>query len=295
MADFDPTNNQQLKQAQGNPLASFFRQPKLFLALPSNGEFYPEGSLEKVDTNEYPVFAMTARDELLFKTPDALMNGAATVEVIRSCIPAIKDPWKIPSIDVDAILCAIRIATYGEEMDVTATCPKCQTSNDAMVDLRNVLANLSKIQFNTSVEIGNQMLVHLKPMNYDQITKTALKALEHQRIFMIVNDEKLSEEEKLKMFQESFIKLTDLTIDTAANCIEKIESSAGSTNNPIHIREFLIKADKSVFQTINDTINKSQESGTMSTFHSVCQNCQHEWDVSLTLDQSDFFAQGFRR
>jgi len=292
MAEFDPTGNQQLK---GNPLASFFRQPKIFVSLPSKGEFYPPGSLEKNETNEYPVFAMTARDELLFKTPDALMNGAATVEVIRSCIPAIKDPWTMPSIDVDALLCAIRIATYGEEMDVTATCPRCSTANDAMVDLRTVLEKLNKIQFNTSVEIGGQMLVHLKPMNYDQITKTALKALEHQRIFMIVNDEKLSEEQKLKMFQESFIKLTDLTIDTAANCIHKIESSAGSTDNPLHIKEFLVKADKNVFQTINDTINKSQESGTMSSFHATCENCKHEWDVSLTLDQSDFFAQGFRR
>ncbi len=295
MAEFDPSNNQLLKQSQANPLASFFRQPKIFVSLPSKGEFYPEGALEKNDTNEYPVFAMTARDELLFKTPDALMNGAATVEVIRSCIPAIKDPWNVPSIDVDALLCAIRIATYGEEMDVTATCPKCNTANDAMVDLRTVLANLNKIQFNTSVEIGNQMLVHLRPMNYEQITKTALKALEHQRIFMIVNDEKLSEEQKLKMFQESFIKLTDLTIETAANCIEKIESSAGSTDNPLHIREFLVKAEKSIFQTINDAINKSQESGTMSSFHAACQGCKHEWDVSLTLDQSDFFGQGFRR
>ena len=32
---------------------------------------------------------MTAKDEMMFKTPDALLNGQATVDVIQSCIPAI--------------------------------------------------------------------------------------------------------------------------------------------------------------------------------------------------------------
>lgn len=285
----------QKNTSNANPLSAFFRQPKIFISLPSKGEFYPPGVLEPTPNNEYPVFAMTARDELLFKTPDALMNGAATVEVIKSCIPNIKDPWHVPSLDVDAILCAIRIATYGVEMDVQVTCPKCATVNDAIVDLRNVIDNLNKIQFNKTVEIENQMLVHLKPMNYDQITKTALKAFEHQRIFSIINDESLKEEDKIRMFQESFVKLTDLTIDTAVSCIHKIESTAGSTDNIEHIKEFLSKADKSIFKTINDAINKTQESGTLSSFHSTCQNCKHEWDVNLTLDQSDFFAQGFRQ
>ena len=30
-------------------------------------------------------------DEITFKTPDALLNGQATVDVIQSCIPNIKD------------------------------------------------------------------------------------------------------------------------------------------------------------------------------------------------------------
>jgi hypothetical protein len=296
MAEFTNQNIIQGQQAKAaNPLSSFFRQPKIYVTLPSKGEFYPEGALEVSPTGEYAVFAMTARDELLFKTPDALMNGSATAEVFRSCVPAIKDPWAVPSLDVDAILCAIRIATYGAEMDVSATCPKCQTVNDAVVDLRSVLDNLNKIQFQQTVEIEGKMLIHLQPMNYKQITKTALKALEHQRIFQVINDESISEQDKLRLFQDSFVKLTDMTIDTAANCISKIESTAGTTDNPEFIKEFLQNADKSVFKAINDAVNKSQESGTMSTFHSKCEKCETEWDVSLTLDSSDFFGQGFRR
>jgi hypothetical protein len=63
---------------------------------------------------------MTAKDELMLKTPDALMNGQATVEVIKSCVPSIKNPWHMPSIDIDTILIAIRIATYGENMEFSS-------------------------------------------------------------------------------------------------------------------------------------------------------------------------------
>ena len=306
MSDFDPTSKAERVLApipartptppvSANPLAGFFRQPKIWISLPSKGKFYSEGSLEKTETGEFPVFDMTARDELLFKTPDALMNGSATVEVVKSCIPNIKDPWAMPSIDIDAVLIAIRIATYGVEMDVTAQCPSCSVNNDFAVDLRNVLDGLNQATFNEKVEIGSDMLVSLRPLTYKQTTQTALKAFEHQRIFTIVNDEKLSEQDKIKMFQESFIKLTDITIESAANCVHKIESVSGSTDDPEYIKEFLSKADKAVFQTVNDAINKSTESGTMSKFHATCQSCKHEWDVTLTMDQSDFFGQGFRR
>ena len=299
MPEFDPKQfphqSNAAAQPGPNPLTAFFRQPKIYVSLPSKGEFYPEGSLNKTTNNEYPVYAMTARDELLFKTPDALMNGVATKEVIHSCMPNIIDPWKIPSLDVDAILSAIRIATYGEDMEVTVRCPKCENINDAIVDLRTVLDRLNRINFDTKIEIGSDMIVYLRPMTYEEITKTALKAFEHQRIFQVINDESISEQEKLKLFQESFIKLTDLTIDTAVNCITRIESSAGSTDNQAFIKEFLQKTDKSVFEQINVAVSKTRETGNLSSFHSKCQKCEHEWDVELTMDQSDFFGKGFRR
>ena len=100
-------------QDSQNPLKKYFRQPKIYLRLPSKGNFYPKGVLDFPESGEIPVYAMTARDELIIKTPDALINGESTVEVIKSCIPNIKDPWKMPNIDTDAILIAIRIAKIG--------------------------------------------------------------------------------------------------------------------------------------------------------------------------------------
>ena len=61
---------------------------------------------------------------MAFKTPDAMIIGQATVDVIMSCCPNILDPWKLSNYDLDTVLLGIRIATYGETMDINATVPK---------------------------------------------------------------------------------------------------------------------------------------------------------------------------
>ena len=108
----------------GNPLVKHLRQPKIYIKLPSEGHYWPSNALEKTQNGEYPVYAMTAKDEITFKTPDALLNGQATVDVIQSCIPNIKDAWQTPSIDLDAILVAIRMASFGEKIDMSAQVPE---------------------------------------------------------------------------------------------------------------------------------------------------------------------------
>ena len=101
MSEFDPTKfNSNIEQ---NPLRKYFRQPKVYITLPSRGNYYPDGVLNMPETNELPVFAMTAKDELIIKTPDALLNGQATVDIIKSCIPAINNPWHMPSVDLRCI------------------------------------------------------------------------------------------------------------------------------------------------------------------------------------------------
>jgi hypothetical protein len=100
---------------QNNPLQQYFRQPAIHIKLPSNGEFYPNGSLDMPPTGEIPVYPMTAIDEITYRTPDALFNGQAVVSVIQSCIPNIKDAWASPATDVNAIL--TQLANGGVRFD----------------------------------------------------------------------------------------------------------------------------------------------------------------------------------
>ena len=45
-----------------NPLSQFFRQPSIYIKLPSQGNYYPEGAIEMPQNGELPVLPMTAID-----------------------------------------------------------------------------------------------------------------------------------------------------------------------------------------------------------------------------------------
>ena len=55
-----------------NPLAKHFRQPAIYLQLPSGGKYWPDGSIDLPLNGQIPVYPMTTRDEISIRTPDAL-------------------------------------------------------------------------------------------------------------------------------------------------------------------------------------------------------------------------------
>jgi len=279
--------NQQLPKK--NPLAGFYRQPKIYVTLPSKGEFYPPGSLDVSADGSYPVYSMTAKDELLFKTPDALLSGQSTVELIKSCVPAILDPWKMPSIDLDFCLIAIRIATYGDKMEVNCNCPHCEAENSYDVDLTAWFNLFTKFTYTKEVDV-DPLLVHIRPYNYREITKTAIKSMEQQRIFNIINDETLSDEVKLEKFGQSFVKLTELTVEVIADCITQIDTPDGSVNDKAMIKDFISNCAKDVFEKIQTHIVNMKTQIEFAAHNVECGNCKKEFNLPITMDQANFFA-----
>lgn len=282
-------NNLPNQLGQKNPLASWFRQPKIYVKLPSEGKFYPSGSLDVSENGEYAVYAMTAKDELMFKTPDALLSGQSTVELIKSCIPAIQDPWKMPSIDLDFALIAIRIATYGDKMEVTSQCPSCNEENSHDVDLTKWVDTFGGYRFVDTVVV-DPLMIHIKPYNYQEMTKTSIKSMEQQKIFEIINNDEISDEEKLDKFGKSFVKLTELTIDIIADCITQIDTPDGSVNDKSMIKDFINNCSKDIFEKISDHVSKLKSQIEFTEKNAVCGHCGHHYDIPITMDQSNFFA-----
>lgn len=282
---------------QQNPLQKYYRQPKIYIRLPSNGKHYPPGSIDFTETGEYPVFAMTAKDELSFKTPDALLNGQATVDVIQSCIPAIKNAWMIPTIDLDAILVAIRIATYGESMDLNVRVPNTDIEKAFAVDLRVLLDRFTDIEFEEHVFVDN-FEVTIKPLTYKEYTESAMKTFEEQRIFSIVNNDNMDQTEKLKLFNQSFKKLTNLSIGTVVRSIASIEVEGNVVNNPKYIEDFVENCDKTFFKAVFDHIDQQKQKYNVppieiqATAEELEQGAPEKYDVPLIFDQTNFFAQG---
>ena len=281
-----------------NPLAGFMRQPKIYITLPSKGMYWAPGSLEVPETGDLPVFSMTAKDELAFKTPDALLNGQAVVDVIQSCIPAIKDAWRTPNIDLDLILIAIRIATYGEKMEITHTVPNTEEEVEHSVDLRILVDQLSANQWEEAVEISEELTCFVRPLTYKHMTATGLKTFETQRLMQAVNDDSLSDERKLEIFNQSFNKMTDITIDLMADTIAIVQTPDAVVRDPAFIKEFLENADKDVFQKIQSHLNKMkavtglQPLRMKSTPELIELGAPETYDLPIKIDNADFFGQG---
>ncbi len=279
-----------------NPLAKYFRQPKLYVKLPSSGNFYPPGALEHTQNMEFPVFAMTARDEIAMKTPDALLNGQSTVDVIQSCIPNIKNAWAVPSIDIDAILIAIRIATYGEQIDLDITIPNTNITKTYTTDLRLALDRLLSAVFDPVVEVNDEITAHIRPVSYEEYTKSSLKSLEEQRIFNIVNNQELTEEQKLAQFNKSFKALTEITMSSVSNSVIKIITPDGEVSNALHIQEFINNADKDFYSKITEHLEKQREKFAMPMFNiqtneeEQSEGAPKEFETPIALDAANFFA-----
>lgn len=279
-----------------NPLKKYFRQPKLYIKLPSSGNFYPPGTLEKTENGEYPVFAMTAKDELVMKTPDALLNGQATVDVIQSCFPSIKNAWQIPSIDLDAILIAIRLATYGEKLDINVIIPGIDEHRGFELDLRTVLDTVVSAAYDQEVHVSSNLTAFTRPLSYKEFTQTAIKTLEEQRIFSIVNDEKIDDQKKIELFNASFKKLTEINVGMVSTSIVKIVTPDGETDDPEFIKEFINNADKDFFKAIMDHLEAQKNKFSIrpqkivTTEADRAAGAPDEIEVPISLDAASFFG-----
>ena len=281
---------------QQNPLTAFMRQPKIFIRLPSNGEFWSQDSLQVSENGEYPVYSMTAQDELMLKVPDALMNGQAVVDVIQHCMPNIKNAWSVPNIDMDVILIAIRIATYGEKLITPITVG--ETEMEYTVDLRSVLDSLnSQISWVSHVPVNEDLTVFVRPINYKQVTEMANQSFETQKIMQIANDDKMPEEEKIAIFKDSFSKLSKVTVGLIAASIYKIDSSNGSTENPQFIKEFIDNSDKEIFTKVQQHIESLKENNAIKPIIIPVTDELREQgfvgesvEIPLTFDASAFFG-----
>jgi rubredoxin len=271
-----------------NPLQQYFRQPAIYIRLPSAGKFWPPGSIDLPENRELPVLPMTAIDEITYRTPDALFNGQAVVTVIQSCLPNIRDAWRMPTVDVNSVLIAIRIASYGHELEISTTCPNCETESDYVLDLRNVLDQLESPDYNATMNQGD-LEVTFTAMDYAQQNAINIEQFENQRMIGMIPDSDLPEEEKLARMTDLMKTITDLTIRAMVHSIAQIRTPTATVTEREHIREFLSSCDRQMFTTVRDHVVELRRKTDLKPVHLKCSNCSHEYDQQLNLDMSSFF------
>jgi hypothetical protein len=271
-----------------NPLKQYFRQPAIYIKLPSQGKNYPAGALAMPPTGELPVYAMTAIDEITYRTPDALYNGQATVNVIQSCIPDIKDGWGIPSADIDTLLVAIRIASYGHDMDFNSQCPACNHESERTLDLRAVLDSIKAPDYSKNLAQGD-MEIYFKPLSYKNLNDNNQMQFENQKLLQILPDSTVPDSEKMTALSAALRKITDITVSSLAQSISAVKTPQALVSEPEFIDEFLKNCDRELFNQIRDRIIELKVQSEMQPVKLSCAECKHEYEQAITLDMSSFF------
>lgn len=284
-------NQPEVKKA--NPLSSFFRHAAIHLRLPSKGRFWPDDALDMPLNEELEILPMTTKDEITLRTPDALLNGSGIVSIIQSCVPSIKDAWQTPSVDVDALLIAIRIATYGEELDFDTTCPHCKAENAHAIDLRAILDGINCPDYSNKIEYET-MKIKLKPQAYFTANKTNMISFEEQKIIQVLNDSTLDVAVKGIEINKSMQKLADLRIDTVTDSTEYVELEDGTiVTNREHLREFYENAENKVVKNIQKILAELGESAAIQPKETACTECEKAYSVPIDFNYSNFFGKSF--
>jgi len=284
---------QPAQPVQGNPLAKYFRIPGVHVKLPTNGVFMPPGTIMMTPGGDIPVYPMAAKDELLLKSPDALMSGYALEKLLQSCVPAIMAPRMVATQDLDVLLLAIRAATYGEIMNLDAACPKCASVNEIKCNLPALLATMKTIDANNAVRLSDEVMAYVRPYNLGNATALALASYDEARKLQTIEDADppVTNNERNKAYTQSMDRLNKLNLDMLADCILKIVVPGAEVSDRRAIVEFVANTPKPWIEMIDKKLREMNKNGIDKTIKITCSNaeCKHEWTTEVEFNPSNFF------
>jgi len=278
-----------LETKSDNPLMQYFRPPGVYVVLPSAGNFYKTDP-ELTSLGEVLIKPMTAKDELLFKSPDILMNGESLIEVIKSCVPGIQNPREIPAPDFNVIMLALRLATYGKDLPYIGKCRECSKNTEFIVDIEQVLdTQITKLQKQYKIDI-DQLTVYVKPYDIHCQTRSSIASFEQQAITnSILGNDNLTDSEKTLEFSKSFKKITEITYELILHSISKISTPNEDIVDPQLIAEWLFSVGKKIFESITEKILKSTNEGFNNDIVYECEHCTLSNTTPIIFDPTSFF------
>jgi hypothetical protein len=273
---------------QNNPLKQYFRRPAIYIKLPSGGMNYPQGVIDIPETGELPVYPMTAIDEITSKTPDGLFNGSAVAEIISSCIPNIKDPWQLTSVDLDAVLIAIRSAANGSELEIETVCPACTEDAKYGLNLVGLLSTIKSGDYETELAV-NDLLIKFRPLTFKEMNIVSVSQFEMQRQFIQLNALE-DNDEKNKRSKEVLKAITDTTMQALSKCIVYIKTPTVFVDENEYIFDFIQNCDKTMYEQIRDHNASLKQQSESKPLKVKCIHCNHEYEQPFTMNISDFFV-----
>ena len=290
-------NQNPIKKAAANPLMQFYRKPGAYVRLPSKGRFY-KNAPGFTDSGEIAVYPMTAKDELILKNPDALFNGEAIRQVLASVVPDIKDVNEIPAADVDMILVAMRMASYGDDLRISAA-HGCEESRgktqEVTVSLGSIISTLKDIPEDIGiVRLPAGLEVHMRPYNLAEQSRLLKAQFNSMRQMQsLENNTTATIEEKTIRANKEYDALVELSQLLLTNCVEKVVlPDRSEVTDRAFIVDWMRNLDRATIKRLEDEVKRFQEFGIIREVAVKCDYCSKDYKSDMLFDPTSFFTVG---
>ena len=280
---------------QGNPLQKYYRNAKLSVRLPSRGKYYAKDVLTLDDAGELAIFPMTAQDEITLQNPDALLTGQAAIDVIKSCVPTINKPRSLLACDIDVLMIAIRVASYGEEANMELECPNrdCKHKNTFTLPLDTLLNQAETLEESYEVVIDDALTVFIRPGSFDSVVRQQKAAFENTKLQDAITMPEMTDEQRIKILSGVFESMSKLNFELINGSIKSVaftddEGNVQEVTDATHIGDWIKNIDKRTVDKIEAKIIDVNKVGIAKTVPATCTECSRKWTAPIEFNPVNF-------
>ena len=296
--------------------------PPVEISLPTRGIFYPEGILAKdTDPTRIQVGTLGIMDEFKYRDPFMLVSGNAIGYLIKHvCGGQILVPEELCEIDVETILLASRLASYGPNLKLTHRCtlfkekklkegetptdpPEmevCNHENALSIDLHEFILRYGPIEDENRFEVKLPRVgqtVFLKPTPYRTTIEIMRNVMGNRKNLDELNahqDEFVMNSELFTKYEDLVNLSTELQIQTLLDCIYAVRTRSGVlVEDPKEIMAWIFELPKTDHDVIAKQIHLlTEEFRKISLIKYDCADCGGKNEFSLQMNAEILFLAG---
>lgn len=276
--------------------------PTVSVALPTLGRWYHEDVFEEgVDPTDLEVKAIGIVAEQRYRDPYLLASGKALPYLIHQVCPSIIKPEELCDMDVEVILIATRLVSYGEEMMVPHKCAKeeCDEENQIPLNLTEFIMRYSPMEDVSEYEMTlmpMQHKVYLRPMPYrtsiNVIKRSFMSEVKSEEFTGATPERLILEPELADSYASMLEDATLANIDAIEASIFCVETRSGKKVYASEsIREWLEtipgKCVEEIGARMRDLSNRLRD---IPLVKYKCGACGHENKFVLQMDPQRLFS-----
>lgn len=278
-----------------NPLTADFKKiPGMSVTMPSGCVLYTNEVTDVAkERGEVHIRPMGIGNEMGLKTPDLLINGDGIANMMQDCIDEVIDPRGLFSCDVNTLLVASRIVSFGHTMKVRVDNPYHDPKNEKSqktltydIDLRNCLHNSKSITSidDLNVTLDNGQVVRMTPMTFAQSVDLIKIEIESAAATLNTDAERAAFlTKKVKQIAHNALKMI---IDVTTLDGQVISDRA-------LVQDWYESIPRPLFNALKEKMDMVSALGADLSFDAHDPISGEKWTSKIPINPADFFDTGF--